>query len=105
MEHEKVHSPVLVVERQERILACLDKGLSCLGDRAKDIVYWHLATTKGIQPKDILRRPQDFVKSLEEMFGVGRRVLEERIKKEILGEFPITSEPGTLVDVLVTISN
>jgi hypothetical protein len=75
-----------------------------LGESAKALVYSHLAAARGIQPTDILKKPHEFVKGLEEMFGIGKKAVEEQIKREIIEQFPTQTEASSLVELLVAVT-
>ena len=76
-------------ELEDRILACVDRGLSHLGETVKYVIYWHLENTFGLRRDRIPDRPGEFLSGLEKMYGSGVRIIEKDIVREIVDEFGI----------------
>jgi hypothetical protein len=62
------------------LLEAVDEALAVLGS-GKDTVFFHLQRTYSLVKEEIPRRPEDFAKALENMFGAGAKVLETLIVK------------------------
>ncbi|MBO3754052.1 MAG: hypothetical protein FGF53_04140 [Candidatus Brockarchaeota archaeon] len=76
----------------DRVLTCVDKGLSRLGGTVKHVVYWYIENEYGLKREEIPEKPEEFVKGLEKMYGPGAQVIERNILKEMSEEFGVTSE-------------
>lgn len=77
---------------EQRVLECVDRGLASLGESSRQAIYWHFERSFGLTREEILRDPQEFKRVLEEMFGIGARVLERLIVMEIRSEFKLPSK-------------
>ncbi|MBO3840999.1 MAG: DUF3227 domain-containing protein [Candidatus Brockarchaeota archaeon] len=76
----------------DRVLKCVDKGLSRLGGTVKHVVYWYIENEYGLKREEIPEKPEEFVKGLEKMYGPGARVIELNILKEFSEEFGVACE-------------
>jgi len=65
------------------LLGAIDKGLSSQGDSAKQAVYFHLERTFSIERLDISNKIGEFTKAIEEIFGLGAKILEIQIIKSL----------------------
>jgi|YelNatPaOPRAMG01_1025707.scaffolds.fasta_scaffold526775_1 hypothetical protein len=79
----------------DRVLACVDKGLSRLGETIKNVIYWYIENEYGLKREEIPEKPEEFLKGLEKMYGPGARVIERNILNEMSEEFGIASESLT----------
>ncbi len=85
----------------DRVLTCVDKGLSRLGGTVKHVVYWYIENEYGLKREEIPEKPEEFVKGLEKMYGPGARVIELNILKEFSEEFRVACE--SLVEAVKTV--
>ncbi|MEM2998696.1 MAG: hypothetical protein QW542_07095 [Thermoproteota archaeon] len=76
----------------DRVLMCVDKGLSRLGGTVKHVVYWYIENEYGLKRAEIPEKPEEFIKGLEKMYGPGARVIELNILKEFKEEFGVACE-------------
>jgi len=81
---------------EQRILECLDKGLSSIGESSRQALYWHIEHTYGVKRDDIPLHPDKFQASLESLFGVGSKILVRSIEAEISSVFKISGKWSTL---------
>lgn len=63
------------------LLEAVDEALSSLGDSVKQTIYFHLQKTFEINKQEIPDKIEEFANALEEMFGLGAKLLEIRIMK------------------------
>ncbi len=68
---------------EELLLEAVDKGLSSLGETCKQSIYFHLEKNFKLNKQDIPFRIEDFTEAMENIFGVGSKVLEIRIMKNL----------------------
>jgi nucleoside-diphosphate-sugar epimerase len=66
---------------EEALLEAIDKGLSWLGEKEKQTIYFFLETNYNISKHDIPYRIKDFAEAIEDIFGLGAKLLEIRIMK------------------------
>lgn len=76
----------------DRVLRCVDKGLSRLGGTVKHVIYRYIENEYGLKREEIPERPEEFLKGLEKMYGPGARVIELNILKEFGEEFGVSCE-------------
>lgn len=74
------------------VLACVDKGLSQLGEAIKHVVYWYLENECGLKKEEIPDKPEEFITGLERMYGPGAKVIEKNILREMKSELAINSD-------------
>lgn len=82
------------------LLEAVDEGLSLLGNSVKEAVYFYLEKDFKISRADIPSRLEDFVSSLEKLFGVGAKLIEIRIMEKLykkVGDFKYFPENGNVV--------
>ncbi|MGD2066721.1 MAG: hypothetical protein PVI43_06100 [Candidatus Bathyarchaeota archaeon] len=65
------------------LLEAVDEGLSCLGESGKQTIYFHLETEYNITKQDIPYKIEDFTEALEAIFGLGAKLLEIKIMKNL----------------------
>ena len=68
---------------QAAILNAVDSAFGRLGENAKRIIYWHLENSYQIHREDIVKKPEEFIEALENMFGAGSRILVHDILAEL----------------------
>jgi uncharacterized protein YjbK len=68
---------------EELLLESIDEGLSSLGETCKQAIYFHLEKEFKLNKRDITFRIKDFAEAIENIFGVGAKVLEIRIMKNL----------------------
>jgi hypothetical protein len=64
------------------LLEAIDEALSSLGDSVKQAIYFHLEKTFNLKKQEIPDKIEEFTKALEEIFGLGAKLLEIRIIKD-----------------------
>ncbi|MCX8183539.1 MAG: hypothetical protein N3F08_03885 [Crenarchaeota archaeon] len=84
--------PKMTGKTSDRVLTCVNKGLSRLGETVKHVVYWYIENEYGLKREEIPKKPEEFLKGLEKMYEPGARVIELNILKEFSDEFGIVSE-------------
>ena len=60
----------------DTLLEAIDEAFSSLGESPKTAIYFHLENSMGIKKREIPFRIDDFQNALEEIFGLGARLLE-----------------------------
>jgi len=68
---------------EELLLESVDQGLSSLGETCKQAIYFHLEKEFKLNKRDIAFRIKDFAEAIENIFGVGAKLLEIRIMKNL----------------------
>jgi len=68
---------------EKLLLEAIDEGLSSLGETCKQAIYFHLEKKFKLTKQDIPFRIEDFTEAMENIFGVGAKVLEIRIMKNL----------------------
>jgi len=63
------------------LLEAVDEALSSLGDSVKQAIYFHLEETFEINKQEIPDKIEEFTNAIEEIFGLGAKLLEIRIMK------------------------
>ncbi|MEM1767231.1 MAG: hypothetical protein QXD86_04730 [Candidatus Bathyarchaeia archaeon] len=71
------------VNFDKAIIKAVDEGLSVLGEVSKQSLYLYLERFYGIQREEIPVKITDFVKALEEIFGLGSKLLLLHIMKSL----------------------
>jgi hypothetical protein len=61
------------------LLEAVDEALSWLGNSVKQAIYFHLEKTFGINKQEIPDKIEGFTNAIEEIFGLGAKLLEIRI--------------------------
>jgi hypothetical protein len=74
--------------RQERevssqLLSSLDRALDEYGASVKQVVYWNFERTYGYERSEIFNHPEEFVKTLNTIFGGGAAIVERKISAQI----------------------
>ena len=85
---------------EKLLLEAIDEGLSSLGETCKQAIYFHLEKKFKLTKQDIPSRIEDFTEAMENIFGVGAKVLEIRIMKNLFSKmgylFPYFRTPEGL---------
>ena len=68
---------------EKLLLEAIDEGLSSLGETSKQAIYFHLEKNYKLTKQGIPFRIEDFTEAIENIFGVGAKVLEIRIMKNL----------------------
>lgn len=68
---------------EELLLEAVDEGLSSLGDSSKQVVYFHLEKTFNLNRQEIPYKVEEFAEAIEKIFGLGAKVLEIVIMKQL----------------------
>ncbi len=66
---------------EEVLLEAIDEGLSLLGNKSKQALYFYLEKTFKMNRRDIPYRIEEFTDAVEKIFGSGARILEIQIMK------------------------
>jgi hypothetical protein len=64
---------------EELLLEAIDEGFSWLGESEKQTIYFYLEKKYKISKRDIPFRIEDFAEAIEDIFGLGAKLLEIRI--------------------------
>ena len=65
------------------MLEAVDEALSFLGESAKRAFYYHLEEKFKIKRGEIPVKIDDFVEAIEEIFGMGAKIIEMQIMKSL----------------------
>jgi hypothetical protein len=76
----------------QKVLECVDRGMATLGESARQAIYWRMENSQHLKHEEIPRKPEQFIKALEEMFGLGARTLERTIVGEMKREFKLSHD-------------
>jgi hypothetical protein len=71
------------------LLECIDKGLDRFGAGVKQVVYFRMKESIGLERNGIVSSPEKFEAFLENMFGIGAAGVERSIMKEIVSTFEL----------------
>ena len=63
------------------MLEAVDEALSFLGESAKRAIYYHLEEKFKIRREEIPIKIDDFAEAIEEIFGMGAKIIEMQIMK------------------------
>ena len=64
-------------------LCSIDKGLDAFGANVRIVVYHELERRHGLKREDIPRKPDLFVETIENLFGVGTAAVSRAIRREL----------------------
>jgi hypothetical protein len=84
----------------EQILACVDRGMSMLGESGKKAVYWQMEKRFGLKHEEIPARPTEFSRTLESLFGSGAIVIQKLIVSEIVARFKLPNGAQNLEEAV-----
>jgi hypothetical protein len=89
----KIHSQPIEIRDQKLgakahdfnnlLLNAVDEALSSLGESLKTAIYFHLENTFHIKRQEIPKRIEVFTIALEDIFGLGAKLLEVQIMKNL----------------------
>ncbi len=68
---------------EEYLLASIDEAFNSIGEKCKQTIYHHLEKKYKLNKNDIPDRIEDFSESIECIFGMGAKVLEIQIMKNL----------------------
>ena len=71
---------------EKKLLDAIDEGFSWLGESEKQTIYFHLETEYKIRKQDIPHRIEDFTEALENVFGLGAKLLEIKIMENLFNK-------------------
>ena len=77
---------------EDRVLECIDRGLSSLGKSTRQSIYWHIEHQYGLKREYIPGRPKEFIKALKTLFGPGASPLERMIVREMNSAFKVVKK-------------
>ncbi len=83
-----------------RILKAIDKGLEPIGESAKRSLYLYARRTHKLNRYEIPKRPSEFSRAIEEVYGRSALGIERRIIETIAKEFALESTPRSLKDAV-----
>jgi len=69
------------------------------GEITKNAVMYHLEKTHKLDPDDILKKPELFVKALRDMYGDFESIIEGNICEKIAREYGIDYKGEGLVEL------
>jgi len=61
------------------IFEAVDKSLTSFGDSVKQVVYFQLQNNYHVEKQEIPSRIEEFAATIEEIFGIGARLIEMKI--------------------------
>jgi len=83
------------------LLEAIDEALSSLGESAKKVIYRHLEEKFMIEKGQIPFKIEEFSDALEDIFGMGAKIIELQIMKNIYkkigGNFRYSPKDGNLL--------
>ena len=65
------------------LLEAVDESFRELGESGKQTIYFHLEKKYKIRKQDIPHKIEDFTEALESIFGLGAKLLEIEIMKNL----------------------
>jgi hypothetical protein len=65
------------------LLEAIEESFCELGESGKQTVYYHLEKEYTLRKQDIPHRIEDFTEALEDIFGLGAKLLEIKIMKSL----------------------
>jgi len=70
------------------ILTAVDDSLCSFGDSFKQVIYFQLENSFHIKKQEIPQRIDEFAAAIEEMFGIGAKLIEMKILKALHEQVP-----------------
>ncbi|MCL5067237.1 MAG: hypothetical protein M1368_02645, partial [Thaumarchaeota archaeon] len=64
-----------------------DRGMAVLGESTCRAIFWRIERNNRLKHEEIPRKPEQFIRVLEEMFGPGAKLLEGKIVEEMKAKF------------------
>src|SRR3989337_1970285 len=71
---------------EETLLSAVDESLSSFGDSFKQVIYFQLANTYHIKKHEIPNKINEFADAIEEIFGIGAKLIEMKKLKALYGK-------------------
>jgi nucleoside-diphosphate-sugar epimerase len=71
---------------EKLLMEAVDTVFSSLGDSCKQALYFHLKHRYNIIEQEIPQRIEDFADTLEEIFGLGAKLIEIEIMRALFAE-------------------
>ena len=68
---------------EECLLAAIDETFNSIGEGCKQTIYYYLEKKYMLPKKDIPCRIEDFSESIEQIFGLGEKILKIRIMNNV----------------------
>jgi hypothetical protein len=69
------------------ITTAIDESLASFGNSFQQVVYFQLDSTFHVKKQEIPFRIQEFAAAIEELFGIGAKLIEMRIIKALHDRF------------------
>jgi hypothetical protein len=66
-----------------QILDVIDESLASFGESVKQVVYFQLQTNHHVRKQDISSNIEKFALTIEEIFGIGARLIEMKIMETL----------------------
>ena len=82
------------------IVEAIDESLTSFGESVKQVVYFQLENIYHVKKQDMPRKIEEFVKTVEGIFGIGARLIEMKILETLYAraqEFAYFPESKDLV--------
>lgn len=77
-------------ESNLKVLQCIDAGLESIGSAGRQTVYWYLAQKCDLKREGVPDQPNEFMKALKNLFGLGAGILERTIVRQLRQTFKVT---------------
>ncbi|MFP3131204.1 MAG: hypothetical protein RXR51_06475 [Nitrososphaeria archaeon] len=74
------------------------------GEPVKNAVLFHLTKMHGIRPEDILQKPEEFVKALNDIYGPFEKIIETELCEKIAKIYGLNCKNG-LVELIKELKN
>jgi len=77
------------------------------GEPVKNAVLFHLTKMHGIRPEDVLQKPEEFVKALNDIYGPFEKIIENELCEKIAKIYGLNCKNGfiELIKELKTAKN
>ena len=91
-------NPKTALTQEERanynrlLLEAVDETLSCLGESSKTATYHHLQAVFNIRKEEIPNMIDDFSRALENLFGLGAKMLEIAFMKSLYAKLRVAGK-------------
>lgn len=69
-----------------KILSAVDDSLTSFGESVRQVVYFQLHTKYQMEKNEIPSRIEEFAQAIEEIFGIGARLIEMRIMETLCSQ-------------------
>lgn len=76
---------------EEVILEAIDECFSWIGEKEKESIYFFLEIKYNIKKQEIPYRIDDFAEAIDDIFGIGAKLLEIRIMKNLYSKMEYIS--------------